>query len=345
MGEIKINPGIVNEYSVKPRNLTQYTAFRGVTDFTQIGQFNQFETGYSFLSVIKMPEFIDKLAANNDDILDLRNSFKHMLEYEFRGLSGLPDISGQTGTITDGVNEMQYINRVTMDTSITVSIPYFEKSGSLITRFTEYYLTGIKDRMSQAKTYHGLIANNILHPGLENEVFTLMYYVTDNTFLRLERAVLLCNAQLVSAETSMYDSSRDNINNHETTIQFNCFPIMGRQVDKAANALLQDITGVRVTDKDKVVKYEKLNDNAALLVPDLNDGNGRAALDSNDYLYGIMDDASADNINTLVTAVNVNSENVNDYASATTEQDRITELLAKNAQDRTNRKNAKKAGA
>ena len=41
----KINNGILNNYSIRPRNLTQYTAFRGVTDFTQIGQFAQFETG------------------------------------------------------------------------------------------------------------------------------------------------------------------------------------------------------------------------------------------------------------------------------------------------------------
>ena len=308
-----VNPGIINDYTVKPKNLTMYTAFRGVTDFTQIGQFNQFETGYSFLSVIAMPKFIDMLADKSDDIRPLRDSFKHMLEYEFRGLSGIPDIQGQTGTITDGINEMQYINRVTMDTSITVSIPYFEKSGSVITKFTEYYLTGIKDRMSQAKTYHGLIAADLLDPGLENEVFTLLYYVTDNTYLRLERAILLANAQLVSAETSMYDSSRDNINNHETTVQFNCFPIMGRQVDKAAAALLQDITGVNVTyDSDSKFdpKYKKLTDNAYAVGKEVNK-TGRAALDSNDYLYGIMDQRSTlASDTTLVAAINADKDSL-----------------------------------
>lgn len=297
-----VNPGIINDYTVKPKNLTMYSAFRGVTDFTQIGQFNQFETGYSFLSVIAMPKFIEKLAEESDEIQILRDSFKHMLEYEFRGLSGIPDITGQTGTITDGINEVQYINRVTMDTSITVSIPYFEKSGSLITKFTEYYLTGIKDRMSQAKTYHGLIAGNKLDPGLENEVFTLLYYVTDNTYLRLERAILLANAQLVSAETSMYDTSRDNINNHETTIQFNCFPVMGEKIDKAASALLQDITGVNTTyaSNDKFdPEYKKLANDVYVVDESINK-NGRAALDSTDYTYGIMDKDSA-SANSLLT--------------------------------------------
>lgn len=305
-----VNPGIINDYTVKPKNLTMYSAFRGVTDFTQIGQFNQFETGYSFLSVIAMPKFIEKLAEESDEIQILRDSFKHMLEYEFRGLSGIPDVQGSTGTITDGINEMQYINRVTMDTSVTVSIPYFEKSGSLITKFTEYYLTGIKDRMSQAKTYHGLIAADKLDPGLENEVFTLLYYVTDNTYLRLERAILLANAQLVSAETSMYDTSRDNINNHETTVQFNCFPVMGEKVDKAASALLQDITGVNVTYETNSrfdPRYKKVAKTHYIVdKPENENMTGRAALDSNDYLYGIMDKNSASVNNLLEKAVNAN---------------------------------------
>ena len=293
-----INPGILNEYSVRPKNLTMYKAFRGVTDFTQIGQFNQFETGYSFLSVIAMPRFIDRLCAVDDNVKVLRNDFKHMLEYEFRGLSGLGDITGQTGNITDGINEMNYINKVTMDTSITVSMPFFEKSGSVIERFTEYYLTGIKDRMSQAKTYHGLIQNNLLDPGLENEVFTLLYYVTDNTYLRLERAILLANAQLTTAEVSMYDSTRGDINNREVTISFNAFPIMGRQVDKAAYALLQDITGVHVEYEDStspLPNYSVVKPSIYLAYDAEADEHGykrpeRAVLDSNDYKYGIMND-------------------------------------------------------
>ena len=291
-----IKTGIVNPYVVMPKNLTEYTAFRGVTDFTQIGQFNQFETGYSFLSVISMPKYITKIGEKNAAIKQLANSFKHMLEFEFRGLSGLPDVQGNPGTITDGINELNYINRVTMDTSITVSIPYFEKSGSLITKFSEYYLTGIKDRLSQAKTYHGLIRNGDLEPGLENEVFTLMYYVTDNTFLRLERAVLLANAQITTAETSMYDGNRGDINNHETTLQFNCFPIMGEQVDKAASVLLRDITGVITEYAENNPKSHISYSEEEGVVEGLDRGEGTdhpsryvAHLDSNDYLYGIMD--------------------------------------------------------
>ena len=288
----KINNGILNNYTIRPRNLTQYTAFRGVTDFTQIGQFAQFETGYSFLSVISMPPFLTKLAEQDSGVASLINSFKHMLEYEFRGMDGLPDIQGDTYDITDGINTQRLINKVTMDTSITVSSNYFEKSGGLITRFSEYYLTGIKDKMSQAKTYHGLIKNGLMEPGPENEVFTMMYYVTDNTMLRLEKAFLLANCQLTKAETSIYNSQKGDINNKEMTIEWNCFPITGYEVDEAAYSLLQDITGVQVTSSGSG------NTNYKVLTEE-----NVASLDSTDYTYGIMDKNSPSKIDSLVNAI------------------------------------------
>ena len=287
----KINNGILNNYTIRPRNLTQYTAFRGVTDFTQIGQFAQFETGYSFLSVISMPPFMKKLAEQDAGIASMVNSFKHMLEYEFRGLEGLPDIQGDTYDITDGINTQRLINKVTMDTAVTVSANYFEKSGGLITKFSEYYLTGIKDRMSQAKTYHGLIKNGLMEPGPENEVFTMLYYVTDNTMLRLEKAYLLCNCQLTKAETSMYNSQKGSYDNKELSIEWNCFPITGYEVDKAAKRLLQDITGVQVTSTTGATNYKVLTEENV------------AALDSTDYKYGIMDSNSASAIESLVSAI------------------------------------------
>lgn len=287
----KVNNGILNNYTIRPRNLTQYTAFRGVTDFTQIGQFAQFESGYSFLSVIQMPTFITKLADLDTGVASLANSFKHMLEYEFRGLEGLPDLTAETYTITDGINEQALINRVTQGGSVTVSSQYFEKTGGLITKFSEYYLTGIKDKISQAKTYHGLIKNNILEPGPENEVFTMLYYVTDNTMLRLEKAVLLANCQLTKAENSIYNTQRSDINNKEMTIEWTCYPITGYEVDKAAKTLLEDITGVNVTSSPTQTSYKVVSEENV------------ATLDSSDYTYGIMDKNSPSRISSLVDAI------------------------------------------
>ena len=63
--------GVLSNYTIKPRNLTQYNAFRGVVDYTQIGQFAQFESGYSFLSVIQMPRFMVVLGEQDDDVKSL----------------------------------------------------------------------------------------------------------------------------------------------------------------------------------------------------------------------------------------------------------------------------------
>lgn len=296
-----VNNGIFNNYVKRPKNLTQYTAFRGVTDFSQIGQFNQFERGYAFLSVIKMPTFIEKLGEQDATLQKIIESFRHALEYEFRGLSGLPDMTGDPLTITDGINDQNVIAKVTSDTSIEISMPYFEKSGGLFTKFTEYYLTGIHDKNSQAKTYHGLIANGILDPGYENEVFTFLYYVTDSTMLELERAYLLANAQLTTATSSMYDANRSDIgSNQELDLRFNCFPISGYEVDKAAKALLQGVTGVNV----------RVVDSAGTVQRSVVATEGVAVLDTNAYLYGIMDENSADKIDTLVDAVNTDTNSM-----------------------------------
>lgn len=286
--------GIVNNYTIRPKNLTQYNAFRGVIDFSQPGQFDQFETGYSFLAVIKMPKFMDMLAEQDAGLKSMVDTFNHMLEFEFRGLTGLPDMQGDGYEVGDGTNTVKFISNVTRDTAVELTSVFYERRGSLIAKYIATYLSGIKDPISKAKTYHGLIANGLLEPSFENEVGTFMYMVTDNTMLRLEKAYLLADVQFNRAEESMYDSTKGDINNREVNVTFNCFPITGYMVDKAARALLQDITGVNVTaDVSGVPTYKvEKTENVAVL-------------DSADYRWGIMDSNSDGKIQALVDATAV----------------------------------------
>ncbi len=289
------NTGIVNNYSIKPRNLTQYTAFRGVTDFSQIGQFSQFERGYAFLSVLQMPKFMVMLGQEDENIGAIVNGFKHKIEYEFRGLEGLADITADYMTITDGINEQRLISKVSEDTSITVSSSYYETQGAILEKFTELYLTGIKDPKSQAKTYHGLIKSGKLAPGPENEVFTLLYYVTDSTMLRLERAFLLVNGQLTTARRSeLYNATRADIgSNVETTVEWNVYPLYGTEVDKIAKVLLQDITGVwwngkaGITEEGPGTNWKDTGSDGV---------NKTAVLDSAGYKYAILDNNVVNNL-------------------------------------------------
>lgn len=293
MAKQEFSQKIDNRYNIAAKHLSEYTAFRGVTDFTQLAQFDPYEKGYSFLCVISLPKFMEELAKQPENVgkrVDtLCKNFKHILEFEFKGLEGLNDIQAETMQITDGINEIQLINKVTQDMSAQVTMEYVEKRGSTLEKFAEIYLTGIHDPHTQAKTYHGLIANGKMAPGVENEVFTMMYINTDSTMLQIERAFLLCNMQLTRAEKgTMYTGTRADIGaQHTVNLEFNCYPVSGFEVDKAAAAILTTITGV-----NPIVNANKLHPNDGSIDGTYVDANGItrnvAKLDSSDYKYGIL---------------------------------------------------------
>lgn len=228
-------------YVKTPRSVAEFTLMKGVTDFSNMRQFDLYETSYGFLFVCAVPKFMDILGNRNAKVRNLQDMFVHIVEGEFKGIDGIPDITADAGTISNGVNEVQIINNVTQDTSIQVSMSYYERSGGALTNYITTFLTGIKDPNSKAKTYHGLIADGtITDPGPDYEVFTLLYMVTDNTCRKLEKAYLLANAQPTSAPTStLYNMQRGNIEFPEISITFNCFPITGDRVNLYAGKLLE----------------------------------------------------------------------------------------------------------
>ena len=245
-------------YIKTPRNVTEYTLMKGVTDFSNLKQFDLFESGYSFLTVVSVPRFMQLLAAQDTKIKNLQDGIVHIMEGEFRGLDGIPDIQADSGTITNGANGLQLINNVTMDTSIQVSMSFYERSGSLITNYLNYYLTGIKDPYSKAKTYHGLIGSSVTDPGPDYEVFTFLYYVTDNTMRNIEKAYLLADAQPTLAPNgTLYNPQRGTHDFQEIQLSFNCFPIIGDQVNMYAAMMLQnDLT---TTDTSRALILDSNN--------------------------------------------------------------------------------------
>ena len=240
-------------YLKMPRNVSEYSLMRGVTDFSNLKQFDLFESGYSFLNVVSCPKFMTLLARKKvGQIENLQNGIVHIMECEFKGLDGIPDISSEPGEITNGATSIQLINNVTMDTSIQVSMEFYERSGSLISKYLEYYLTGIKDPYSKAKTYHGLIGESIFDPGPDYETFTFLYYVTDNTMRKIEKAYLLANAQPTSVPNStLYNPQRGQHDFQTVSLQINCFPIVGDVVNKYAAMMLYNDLGTE--DKSRKI--------------------------------------------------------------------------------------------
>ena len=124
-------------------------------------------------------------------------------------------MSADTIQLGDDLNSINVINKVNMQSASEFSLTYDEKSGSPLTKFAKLYLTGIKDPRTQVKTYHGLIHNNILEDGFENEVFTFLFIATDNTMRKVEFSTLIVGAQLNSADTSMYNYTKGDIGKKE----------------------------------------------------------------------------------------------------------------------------------
>ena len=227
-------------YTKKVKSAAAFSNMRGVTDFSNAAQFNLYEKGYSHLFVINGPAYIEKLITetNDNDLRNLYYTFLYIIEFEFKGLDGIEDITVENIDVTDNISTLSVIGKVNKQSASEISMNYTEKSGSTITNFIRYYLEGIKDPRTQAKTYHGLIKRGIMAGGFENEVFNLMYIVTDNTMLQVEKAYLLCNAWPNKAQTSIYESEKGSIEKADITVTWQCFVIDGAEIDKHAVKIL-----------------------------------------------------------------------------------------------------------
>ena len=222
----------------KPKDLTPYTLMAGVTDFGNAAQWDLFEGGYGQVIVISIPKFLEVLGKKYSDIQVLINNYIHILEHEFKGLDGIENITAENMEVADGISTMQLINKVNQQSGGQISMRYTEKSGSTITKLHELFLKGIKDARTQVKTYHGLIHSGEMEPGFENEIFTLMYFVCDNTMMNIERAFLILCAQPTSAQFDIYNIEKGNYENKEITVEFNGFVVEGKQVTQKAKEVL-----------------------------------------------------------------------------------------------------------
>lgn len=227
-----------------PRDVTAYTLFRGTTDFTQLQQFDLYESGYPYLVVVSVPEFLRKMAERDTEVAKLLNSYVHILEYEFRGLdSGLENITSDTQEINNGMQSMNVITKVNAPSASTFSMRYYEKSGSTMTKMHQLYLRSVKDPGTGFKTYNGLIGfgNDQIQPqdaGFHKECFSFLYMHTDNTGMLIEQAAYLVGCMPSTAELSIYNGTKGDINFQEITAEFTGFPIMGSAINARAKKIL-----------------------------------------------------------------------------------------------------------
>lgn len=228
-----------------PRDLSKYTLYRGTTDFSQLQQFDLYEQGYPLLVVVSVPRFLEKMAEKDATVKNLIDSYIHVLEYEFKGISnGIDDMGSDTGEVTNGVQSINAILKTNGPNGTTISMEYQEKAGSTITKMHELYLRNVRDPASGLKTYGGLIGLGDTadiraeDAGFDKETFSFLYMHTDNTGLLLERAVYFVGCSPTSAQLSIYQGTKGEVSFQNVTCEFNAFPIHGAEVNKRAKAVL-----------------------------------------------------------------------------------------------------------
>lgn len=227
---------------------TKYKLMRGVMDFGNLAQWNMYETGYAFLKIIKVPKFLEKLAEKNDDYRNLLDTYKRILEFEFRQINGLPNIESEELQITNNISTIDLIGKTTFASNITFSMPYFERSGAPLTKLHELFLRGIKDPRTTFKHYNGVISD-VGGTGYEYETFTFLVGFTDNTGLELERAFLLLGVQPVNAPFSeIYEYTKGTIENKDLSLEFRGYAVTGIEVNKRAKRVL-DYLNNEATDE------------------------------------------------------------------------------------------------
>lgn len=257
-----------------PRELLQYNLMRGVTDFSNLEQWDLYEKGYPFLCVVSIPQFLRDLAEQDDNVRVIINNYVHILENDFRGIDNIDNITGESGEITNGIRSINVINKVMKPTNSNFNLNYYERSGSILTKAHELYLTGIKDPDTQVKHYHGLIDawtfNGIrtvsgMDPGPHQECFSFMYFVTDNTMTKIERAFLIAACQPTTANYSdLYTGNKGEIQFAEVSLSFNGFFINNDYVyQKAQDMLLamrnpKNLTATRIVVDSNNFRYKAI---------------------------------------------------------------------------------------
>lgn len=276
-----------------PRELLNYNLMRGVTDFSNLEQWDLYEKGYPFLCVVSIPQFLKDLAEQDDNVRVIVNNYVHILENDFKGIDNIDNITGETSEITNGIRSINVINKVMKPTNSNFNLNYYERSGSILTKCHELYLTGIKDPDTQVKHYHGLIDawvyNGVrtisgIDPGPHQECFSFMYFVTDNTMTKIERAFLIAACQPTTANYSdLYTGNKGEIAWGEVALSFNGFFINNDYVYQKAHDMLlamrdpKNTTATRIVVDSNNFRYKAISEAGII------DGNGNAGFDTMHY--------------------------------------------------------------
>lgn len=280
----------INTYDLQDDYYNQY----GITDWGYLSNVDVYEGGFCFLGVLSAPKIhkyyhntkASKIDEMNEPFKDLQDTFIKILEHDFRGLSGLDDITTDTNDLSDNISGTRsFISDTVTAQSSDFSMKYFEKRGTPLSHYVDRYLNYISDPVTKVKMYHSLTECNVPHKyyGIQNECFTLLYFVTDSTMLHIDKAFLIVDAQLRSlSQSELYEFDKGTIEPKEITLNWTGTVIKGFYVNNAAAEYLKVLSKVmRLNSYDYNWSISKGNENKHLdeLGVSYNEDNKRYQID------------------------------------------------------------------
>lgn len=221
------------------KDITKYRLLRGVPDFGNLIQFNPYESGYACLIICEMPKFIEELGKRNPAYNKLIQNWKHLVEFEFKSLDGLDNMTSEPVQLGTDENQFNVIGKTNIQGGASeFTLQYDEKVGGVFYKFSKLYLNGIMDPRLHIKTYHGLIHDGTLAPGIENEIFTLLFIVLDNTMRDVETSYLITSAQLLESSMDIYNYTKGTIEKRDISLKFSGYPIQHPEIDKLSKEVI-----------------------------------------------------------------------------------------------------------
>ena len=298
------------------RKATGAANMRGAVDFTDANKFNLYEKGHAILAVVDTPKMMTAIKnryKSNDQISNIITNFPVILETEFKGLDGLDDMTADTMEITDNISTLNVLGKVNYATNQEITMRFTEKAGRTITKYSEMYLKAVRDPKTLVKHYMGCAdpsksgfdpnKDTTIAPGFENEVFTFLYILLDNSWTAVEKAYLLCNCQLTKASYSTLDNvEKGNIELAEIDVPLTSFVVTGAGVDTAAAYIFKNkLKKNYITNSDQL-QYKALkklrtaagiSKNTGITETDMNNANGAMiAMDNARSMYYYGEDST-----------------------------------------------------
>ena len=223
------------------KDLTKYSLFLGGLNVKAkaLEQYNPLKTGYTRIFVVQMPKFMNR-------ILPIASkNFKHMIEYGFKSIDGIQNLTMEYEAITGGYAGRSFeIPTILKDETNAITIKLQEMSGSPVREYIEMWLSGISDPHTGLCHYHGALDKDSAtgNAGMEaiqaNQVAEMVYVSTDNTGREIEFACLLSNMipKVVKRDHYNYESGTHNAVEYD--VEFTCTMYTSPDVNEVAKLLL-----------------------------------------------------------------------------------------------------------